>query len=276
MSVNSPKISVIMPVYNAEAYLQEAIESILNQTFKDFEFIIVNDCSSDLSWNIIQQYFKRDKRIIVIRNEKKLGVGRSRNKGFSFAKGKYIAFSDADDISLPDRLEKQCKFMEENTEVGIVGGYLQFFDGKRNLNIRKYALDDKSLRRTIFRYSPVSHPGAMVRKKCFDEFGGYSSKYLPAEDLDMSFRIGYKYKFANLQQVVIKYREHVDSLTFKNFKMMCLNTLEIRKKYAKDYRYNMTTVDKIYNLLQYCLDYIIPSSKIKICLFNMIRNSKEK
>lgn len=269
--MDNPKVSVITPAYNAEEYIAEAIESILNQTFRDFEFIIIDNCSTDKTWEIIQRYINKDDRIIALKNERNLGIAGNRNKGLSLARGKYIVWQDADDISMPTRIEKEYEFMEENPEVGIVGGYLQFFNEKENLSIRKYALDDQSLRKVIFRYSPVAQPAAMVRKKCLDEFGEYSLKYPVTEDLDMCFRIGSKYKFANLQEVVIKYRENVSSVTFAKLKKMELDTLEIRKKYAKGYGYNMTISDKIYNFFQYCSIFIVPS-RIKIWLFNKIRN----
>lgn len=270
--LNNPKVSVVMPVYNAERYLREAIESILNQTFKDFEFIIVDDNSTDGSSRIIQGYARKDKRIIALKNEKNLGIAGNRNKGISLVRGKYVVWQDVDDISMVYPIEHQYKFMEENPEVGIVGGYLQFFNENGDLSIRKYAPDDEMLRRNIFKYSPVAQPGAMIRRKCFDEFGGYNLKYPPAEDLDMSFRIGSKYKFANLQEIVIKYRKNINSATFTKLRTIELNTIEIRNKYANNSAYRITVIDKIYNLIQYFSIYIIPS-KIKLWLFNKIRNS---
>lgn len=271
--LNNPKISVLMPAYNAEKYIKEAIKSILNQTFKDFEFIIVDDCSKDKTWQIIQNYAKKDKRILVLRNDRNLGIAGSRNKLVSLVKGKYIVWQDADDISMPCRIEHQYKFMEENPEVGICGGFLLFFNKNENKSIRKYAPDDKSLRKNIFRYSPVAQPAAIIRKKCFDEFGKYNLKYPPAEDLDMSFRIGTKYRFANLQEIVVRYRESNDSSTFTKLKKIELDTIEIREKYSKGYGYNMDAFDRIYNLIQYFSTFIIPA-RLKIYLFNLMRNSR--
>ena len=261
-----------MPAYNAEKYIGEAIESILNQTFKDFEFIIVDDCSTDKTWEIIQKYDKIDNRIVALRNGKNLGIPANRNKLVSVAKGKYIAWQDSDDISLPYRIEKQYNFMEKNIEVGICGGWLQFFNKNGNQSIRKYVPDDKNLRKNILRYSPVSQPAVMIRKKCLDECGAYDLRYPSAEDLDMSFRIGIKYKFANLQETVIRYRENNNSATFQKLKEMELKTLAIRKKAVEEYGYKMSLVDKIYWILQYISVFIIPL-KMKIWLFNKLRNN---
>lgn len=271
MQNNNPKVSIITPAYNTERYVGDAIESILSQTFTDFEYIIIDDCSKDATWDIIQDYVKKDSRIIALRNEKNLGIAGNRNKGLREAKGKYVVWQDSDDISLPQRVEHQYQFMEVNPGMGIVGGYLQFFNEYGDTGIRKYKPDDVSLRRKIFRYSPVGQPGAMVRKKCFDEIGEFDLRYPPAEDLDISFRIGSKYTFANLQEVVIKYRENSNSATFTKLKTIELNTMIIRKKYSKGYGYTMSWVDKVYNFLQYLSIYIIPS-RVKIWLFDLIRN----
>ena len=121
MKKKSPLISVLMPVYNSEKYVAEAIESILCQTYKDFEFIIINDASTDSSLKIIAKYAKQDKRIKLINNKKNVKISASLNKGLSIAKGKYIARMDSDDISLPSRFELQTKFLADNPAVGIVG-----------------------------------------------------------------------------------------------------------------------------------------------------------
>jgi len=271
--IKNPIVSVIMPAYNAEKYIEKSIVSILEQTFKEYEFIIIDDCSKDETWTVICDFARKDSRIVALKNTLNLGIAGNRNKGVSLAKGKYVMWQDADDVSMPLRLENQYKFMESNEEVGIVGGFLEFFDDNGSTSIRKYAPDDKTLRKNIFRYSPVAQPAAMIRKTCLDEFGEYDLKYPPAEDLDMSFRIGTKYKFANLQEIVLKYRENLGSATFTRLKTIELNTIEIRRKYSKGYAYKMTCFDKLYNLIQNISIYIIPT-KMKIWLFNFIRNTK--
>lgn len=268
-----PKVTVITPAYNAEKYLSQAIESILKQTFTDFEYIIIDDGSIDNTWQIINSYAKQDPRIVSLQNKQNKDIPYTRNKGVKMAKGKYIVWQDADDISLPYRIEKQYNFMEKNTAVGIVGGYLQFFKDDRLLGIRKYQQFDKYLRKSIFRYSPVAQPAAMIRKKCICETGFYDLECRGTEDLDMSFKIGQNYKFANLPQVIIKYRESDTSVTHTRLKKMELSTLKIRKKYIKGFGYNFTFQDRIYNLLQYITTFIIPA-KIKIWIFKKFRDSK--
>lgn len=268
-----PLVSVLMPAYNAEKYIAEAIESILNQTFKNFEFIIIDDSSTDNSWKIIQRYAKKYKRIRAYRNKKNLYIAATRNRLIQLAKRKYIAWQDADDISMPNRLQKQYDFLEAHPKVGIIGGYLQFFNQNGDISIRTYALDDAAIRKNIFRFSPVAQPTAMIRKKCFEEFGKYDLKYPPAEDIDMSFRIGTKYQFANLPQITLKYRENDNSATFRNLRKIELSTIEVRKKYHDKYNYRMSFSDKIYNWMQFVSAFFVPV-KIKIALFNFIRNKK--
>jgi len=272
MSEN-PKISVLMPAYNAEKFIGVAIESILNQSLRDFEFIIIDDCSTDRTWEIIQKYKEKDSRITAIKNEENLGIAGNRNKLKKLAKGIYIVWQDADDISMPDRIKHQYEFMEANEQVGICGGWLEFFNDKGQSSVRKYKEKDEGLRKNIFRFSPVAQPGAIIRKNIFDEMGDYDLNYPPAEDLDMSFRIGRKYKFANLQEIVIKYRENDKSATFTRLKTIELKTISIRLKYAGDKFYKMTAGDNFYSIMQYISVFIIPT-KFKIFLFNFLRNSK--
>lgn len=268
-------VSVLMPAYNAEKYIGEAIESILQQTYKNFEFIICNDASTDNTWNIIQEYAKRDSRIIPINNEKNLYIAGNRNKLLSLSKGDFIVWMDADDISMPHRIEHELDLMLSNPELGIVGGYLEFFnDTNKKTSIRKYAEDDKTLRKNIFRYSPVAQPGSMIRKEALEYVGmSYDLTTPPAEDLDMSFRIGTRYKFGNIPEIVIRYRENPNSATFTKLKTIELVTINVRKKYFNHPAYKATLVDKLYNLAQYVSIFIIPS-KLKIKIFNFLRNDK--
>lgn len=268
----TPLISILMPAYNAEKYIAEAIESILNQTFTDFELIISDDASTDKTWEIIQDYSKKDKRISIYKNKKNLYIAENRNMLVRKAKGKYIAWQDADDISLADRIEKQYELMEKNPTVGVVGGYLQFFDESGLKSIRRYATDDISLRKSMFRYSPVAQPTAMIRRECFEKVGLYNPEYPPAEDIDMSFRIGTLYKFANLPEITLNYREHHSSATFKKLKKIELSTLKVRWQNNNTGNYKMSFVDKIYNVLEFISIFLIPP-KLKIALFNILRNT---
>lgn len=261
-----------MPAYNAEKYIDEAITSILNQTFTNFEFIIRDDCSTDDTWKIIKKYGKLDKRIIVRKNLKNLDIGANRNELIKESRGKYIAWQDADDVSLPDRLKQQYSFLEKHKKVGIVGGYLQFFNDSGDISIRKYAANDASLRKNIFRYSPVAQPVAMLRMQALNKAGVYNPAYPPAEDIDMSFRIGENYLFANIPRILLKYRITSASATAQRLRKIELITLLVRWKNRHNTMYMASLFDYIYNILQFVSIFLI-SQKIKIFLFNKMRNS---
>jgi glycosyltransferase involved in cell wall biosynthesis len=270
-----PDISVVVPAYNAAPYLPAALDSILQQSFQSFEIVVIDDCSKDSTWAVIQQYAARDQRIRPYRNERNLGIAGNRNKGVSLATGRYIAWQDADDISLPTRLEKQFRFLEEHPEVGIIGGFLEIFRGDDIVGVRKYPPDDASLRRCIFRYSPIAQPAAMLRAEALRRAGEYDRRYPPAEDIDMTFRIGEHYALANLQEVVIRYREIESSATFTRLRKMELSTLEIRWKHSRSARYPISPVDVLYNAAHFVSVWIVPP-KLKIRAFNWWRNSRSR
>ena len=156
------KISVLMPVYNTnKKYLKQSIESILKQTFKDFEFIIIDD-GSDIKTKKFLKSFKDD-RIVLIENEKNLGLIKTLNKGIKLAKGEFIARMDADDISTPDRFEKQLLYMTKNPEIGVLGSAFQIFQ-KREEKIVMPTTDEDAKKMLQTGVSPFAHPSVMIRK----------------------------------------------------------------------------------------------------------------
>jgi len=270
--MQKPKVSVLMPNYNCEKYIRESIESILNQTFTDFEFIIVDDGSTDNSWCIIQEYASKDSRVIAIKNEKNLWIAGNRNKLLNLAKGEYLVWQDSDDISILDRIEKQYNYLLNNAKIWICWWWIQFFNEKWDISKRLYKESDADIRKIIFKYSPVALPCSMMLKIAVMEVWGFEKWLNVAEDLDLSFRVWKKYHFANIQDVLLKYRENWGSATFNNLRKMEKETIRIRLKNHKSKYYKMTFWDKIYNLIQYLSIYLIPT-KLKIKLFNLIRNS---
>lgn len=206
----NPKITVLMAVYNGEKYLDEAIKSILNQTFTDFEFLIINDASTDNSYKIIQSY--TDPHINFINNENNLGLSGSLNRGLDIAKGQYIARMDQDDISLPERLEKQVRFMEENPEIGICGSWVKFF-GEMDF-IAKYVEYHKELISNMFISSPFAHPSVIFRKELFNKFNlRYNPDFKTGEDYELWTRASKYIKFANIQKVLLNYRISPNQMT---------------------------------------------------------------
>lgn len=266
-----PKVSILMPAYNAEKYIAEAIESILNQTFNDFEFIIIDDCSVDQTWQIITTYAGRDKRVVALRNNPRLKLAKTLNVGVGIAMGKYIARMDADDWSYPDRIEKQVHFMDKHPEIGVSGGTMQVCnDQLRVMKARKYHLSDKAIRKNIFYYSPFCHPLIICRADILKVAGIYNESLNDAEDYDLYFRIGNYSKFGNLSDQLIKYRRTNSSVSFKNAVRQEILTLYIRVKAVIEYNYEMTLIQKFYFIFQFISIFIIPA-KLKIWLFNVIR-----
>ncbi len=265
-------VSVLMPAWNAERTISESIDSILAQTYRHFELIVIDDDSSDSTWKLLQNYLGLDNRIRLYRNETNLGIAASRNRALSLATGRYIAWQDADDISYPNRLNLQFNALENDSQIGIIGASIEFFDDRGIQSTRKYEQNDNDIRSHIFRYSPVAQPVAMIRKECFDRVGLYDLRYPPAEDLDMNFRIGTHYKFANLDQPLLKYRISSTSATYRKLFKIELSTFQIRAKNIRNSAYKFRLLDILFNLVQYTLVIWIPP-KVKISLFNLIRNS---
>lgn len=270
--MSQPRVSVLMPAYNAEKYIAQAVESILDQTFKNFELIIADDASTDGTWQIIKQYVKVDKRIHIYQNKTQLGIAATRNRLIKWSKASYIAWQDADDVSLSYRLQEQYSFIEKHPEVGMVGGNLYFFNENGNQSVREYAQDDKTLRSYIFHYSPVAQPVAMIRRECFEVCGYLNPKYIVASDLDMSFRLGMRYRFANIPKTLLYYRVHSESITSRKIRENELTTMHIRDLYKKTKQYKMKNLDKLFNLLQKFVVYVVPSH-IKRSLFSFFRNN---
>jgi len=268
-------ISVVMPCYNAEKYIAEAIESVLNQTYTDFEFIIINDASTDKSLDIIKEYAKKDKRIKFLNNERNVGISETRNKGIRLAEGKYIATHDADDISLPTRFEEQISHLERIPSCGVVGSYLEIFDSETGkvLGIRKYAENDKDLRDKIFFYCPVAQPASIIRKEVFIKLGLYDNRYPPAEDLDLWFRLGTEYKFSNIPKILLKYRYYAGSATTTKIEKIEKISNKLRWKNWNNKAYYFGFNEFSFNLLHLISIYIIPSH-FKLWLFNKLRDER--
>lgn len=217
-----PLISVIMSVYNTnEKWLKLAVESILAQTFKDFEFIIVLDCPTDNSINIINDYRIKDDRIVVIENEKNIGLTKSLNKALKKAKGKYIARMDSDDISIKTRLEKQYGFMERNDHVDVLGSYIiKINDNKTKHQAMGYWLrnQERAKIRLLFGNVGIAHPTAFMRKSFLDLNNiKYNEEILKAQDYALWIEIiQNKGVIDIIPEILLMYRESENQISFKN------------------------------------------------------------
>lgn len=214
-SPQQPIVTVLMPVYNAEAFVAEAINSVLNQTCTAFEFIIINDGSADGSAGIITSF--HDDRIRVVNNERNLGLIATLNKGIQLANGKYIARMDADDVCLPDRLRKQVEFLEQHSDVAVVASLVDFIntDGEvtGNWSTDQSAVTIEEIARVMTRTNCIAHPSVMIRTEIARAYL-YQSNQKGAEDWDLWLRLLSDGKgIAKLAETLLLYRIHADSIT---------------------------------------------------------------
>jgi len=214
--IKQPVVSVVLPVYNAELFLADAIESILNQTFSDFEFIIVNDGSLDSSLDIIKRYALIDTRIKLVDRENR-GLIITLNEALELAQGDYIARMDADDISLPTRFDKQVSYLSDNSNCVAVGVLANLIDSDDDLicsynNLLSH--EDIDGAHIKCQGGAIVHPSAMIRRRSMIDVNGYSKLYPHAEDLDLWLRLAEVGYLTNIPEKLFLYRQHVNSIGY--------------------------------------------------------------
>lgn len=210
------KVSVLMSVYSDDRYLREAVDSILNQTFTDFEFIIVDDGSTDSTCEILAGYVIQDPRIVLIRNQENIGQTKSLNKGLARAQGEYIARQDADDVSMPERLSAQVAFLKDNPDVGLLGSAYHIIDAEGHLlyTVQPPCAPDE-VGRTLPEWNCICHGAALYRRQCLTSVGLYRELFAPTEDYDLWLRIAERFRVANLSDVLYRYRIRPGSLSIR-------------------------------------------------------------
>jgi len=247
------RISVIMPVYNGEKYLKEAIDSILHQTFDDFELIVINDCSSDSTEEIIQSY--DDCRIRYIKNEKNSGVAATLNRGLDIAEGEYIARMDADDISLPQRFEKQAEFLDQNPDVAVCGAEVELFGDVENSDTYTVFGKDETKINLLFS-SCLCHPAVMMRSSVMKNYR-YDKTYDKFEDYEMWTRVMLKHNIDNVHGVLFKYRIHKSQVTQNYTEELMERYRAIKENMLKNLgvTYKKDEFDAFYSFSRGIIDY---------------------
>jgi hypothetical protein len=221
--MSTPAVSVVMSVYNGGRHLPNAIESILNQSFNDFEFIIIDDGSTDDSPEALTYYSKRDSRVNVLRHDNR-GLIDSLNRGCSLARGEYIARMDADDVAVTDRLLWQMQFMIANPRVAVLGGAAQFINDHGTILCNaQYPCDNKTIQSTLLHTNVFWHPAVLMRKADFHRAGGYR-RIQDAEDYDLWLRMAEYGEMANLPQVILKYRVHLAQISVMKCQQQAMGT----------------------------------------------------
>ncbi|MBI5324347.1 MAG: glycosyltransferase [Ignavibacteriae bacterium] len=238
----SPRISVLMSVFNGEKYLTEAIQSILEQSFSDFEFIIVDDGSTDSSREIINSF--NDSRIKPIINGENIGLTKSLLKGYEYCHGEFIARMDADDISLPDRFKKQIEYFDKHPEVGVLGTNAYAIGNNSKLKYKiNYPENHSFINWSLLFSNPICHPSVMIRKIVIEKFGFYNDEFQRSQDYDYWIRLISNVKFYNIQKPLILLRISGQKVSITQFKdqlksaiFICQNHLSEFIEYNIDYK----------------------------------------
>lgn len=227
-----PLVTVLMPVYNGAPYVGVAIDSILRQSLTDFEFLIIDDGSTDGSADIVRTF--ADHRIRLLVHTENLGLIATLNHGLAIAKGKYVARMDCDDISLPQRLEKQCAFMDMHPEFGICGTWVKTFGGAKDVTIC-FPTEPNKIRCITFFNSCISHPSIMIRLVAFKQNGiSYNPLYRHAEDYALWVEAMRHFPVANMGEVLHLYRQHPGQVTVQHLEIQTRTILNIRRELLTD------------------------------------------
>ena len=249
-------VSVLLPVYNAEAYVGKAIESILTQSHRNFELLVIDDGSHDGTPDIIGRYVSTDPRVRVLRHENR-GVGYTLNRGIREAQGRYIAELGADDLALPGRLEKQVEFLATRPDYVAVGGYLRIVDpNDRPIGLRTYPTTDARLRACMMLYNPFGSPAIMYRRDDAIAAGGYTARFSTCEDYDFLLRLAKRGKVANLPEPLTAYRFHGDSTKSTKTIRALRDTVSIKRVAFAEYGYRPTLVARAVNAAQDVLAHL--------------------
>ncbi len=212
-----PKVSVLMAVYNGKRYLRQAVENILDQTFSNFEFIIVDDGSTDGTWDILTDYADRDQRIVLVQNKENLGLTKSLNKGLALAQGEYIARQDADDVAFPERFEKQVALLDKHSEVVLTSCDIEVIDSEGN-SVAKHqrACEPELVAWYLLFYNHLAgHSQVMFRRKSVEDLGGYCETYRYCQDYELWCRLVKVGDIVILPEVLQQQRLHSKSISFE-------------------------------------------------------------
>jgi len=267
------KVSVIMPVYNTKKFLKDAIESILNQTFCDFEFIIIDDCSNDWSFELCEKYALIDNRIKLYKNQNNMWISFTRNKLISLTNSNFILIQDSDDISFNNRLKLSYDFLQNNNTYWVVSWNNEIIDEQDNIIwYREYVNNIKNI---ILKKSPISQPSCMFRKDMFLEVWWYDKNLDYWEDYDLWLKF-YKnwYKIKNLNDFLIKYRIRKWQTKSEKLKDTIKNTIFIQKRATREYKIKSSISDKIYIFLEELLIFL--PNNLVLSLFKKLEYKKWK
>lgn len=241
------RASVIMGCKDQAHYLSQAMSSVLDDAPADIELIAIDDGSTDETMAVLERFAAADPRVIVLQHERSEGLAACLNECARRARGEYLIRMDADDVSLPGRIEAQLDFLDAHPEVGVVGGWIEFMDVEgAYMRTRVYPASDEELRRIMLRVSPFAHPATALRKSCFDAVGGYDETMIAAHDLDLWFKLSRVTRFANLQRPVLRYRVHHYSMTANLLFRTQRNSIWFRLRAILRHGYRPSALDLLF------------------------------
>ena len=259
-----PELSVVMSVYNGAPHLAEAIQSILNQTFTGFEFLILDDGSTDGSGDIIDAFAAKDPRIVAVRQEN-MGLARSLNKGVGLAKGAYIARQDADDVSFPYRLSQQMAFLKRHRDVILCGAWFEEVNEGGGKKIRRYPLEDHALRVNLKYINQFCHPSVVFEKEAFVKAGAYDERFPTGQDFELWIRLAEQGRIANIPEICVKKRIGFDrTISWEKRKMKLLLW---RQMFEKHFQRDIRKIDLV-KFIRYYLPLLaygyLPAGLLKL------------
>ncbi len=256
---DKPLVSVVIPLYNAEEYIEEALQSILNQTYENLEIIVSNDGSTDNSVQLVRRY--SDNRIKIVGGERNEGISAALNKGVLAAEGKYVAIMDADDWSYPDRIEKQVKLMEGNPEIILCSGDMDMCDGAlKYKRTRKYPETDEEIRRVLLKYDPIVHAASMWRREAMLKTSLYPLYVRnTCHDYSLIFEIAKYGKFQNIPSSLIKVRIRDNSITGRKTRQTQLFSTYFQIKAIVEHGFEPSLSDKLFIFARTMSAFLLPS-----------------
>lgn len=267
--MNQPLVSVLMPCFNVEKYVEESLNSILNQTYKNLEIIAINDCSSDETGTILKQMAKKDSRIKVIDNEENLKLIKTLNKGITLCSGEYIARMDADDIALPTRIEKEVIFLEEHKDHDIVSTLFYAFPSENpdKKSLHHNPIHHEELCAYMLFKSGICHPAVMIRKRVFTELGlHFGAEYLHVEDYALWSQAIYLTKLANVDEGLLLYRVHKQQISTMHENLQIENKKKVFKIHCK--HLGLPQTDEFLNIyasVAECIPYVSSPEYLDEC-----------
>lgn len=272
MKDKKPLVSIVMPVYDTCRFLSESVKSILSQTYRNFEFIIIDDASEDSSWRIIQEFSRKHKQIKIYRNPQNLGVSETVKKAISLAKGEFLARMDADDIALPQRIEKQIDYLINHKETVAVGGQCLLINKDGNIIGEKtFPTSFSDIYKYIWKFIPVQQPTLMIAgDRLPKQFKYYRDGMDTAEEVELLFKLFQYGKVENLADTVLMYRLHNKNTSLLDIRKTFLLTLLARIRGVLLYGYKPTLSGVAVTLLQSALALLLPR-KLTLFLYKKLR-----